>query len=76
MVIPDVKQQMLADLARMTPDMQRLAAELVHSMVPAERKGTSGRELLRFAGAIDRVSAKEMSDAINAGCGQIELDEW
>lgn len=75
-VIPNVKEQILTDLARMTPDMQRQAGELVHGMIPEARKGTPGRELLRFAGMIDPISLKEMSEAIEAGCERVDLDEW
>lgn len=77
MVIPNVKEQILMDLARMTPAMQRQAADLVHSMVPAvEQQGTPGRTLLRFAGAIDPVSAEEMSASIAESCERIDRDEW
>ena len=76
MVIPNVKEQILTDLARMTPDMQRQAAELVHGMIPEVRKGAPGREFLRFAGMIDPISLREMSEAIEAGCERVDLDEW
>ncbi len=76
MVVPDIKEQILNDLDRLAPEQQKRAAELVHSLVSSLPKGTHGRDLLRFAGTIDDTSAREMMEAIDEGCGRVDLDEW
>ncbi|HYQ85108.1 MAG TPA: hypothetical protein VEP28_14030 [Rubrobacter sp.] len=38
-------------------------------------RGTSGRDLLRFVGTLDDESAREMREAIEEGCGQVETDD-
>lgn len=38
--------------------------------------GTSGQQLLRFAGTISSENLQSMSEAIEKDCEQIELDEW
>lgn len=75
-VEPAIKKQILSDLDLLSPEQQRRAAELVHRMVSATPKGTPGRDLLRFAGTLDDESAREMIEAIEEGCEQVNPDEW
>lgn len=76
MVVPAIKEQILNDLDRLSPDQQKRAAELVHGLVSPLPKGVAGRDLLRFVGTIDDVSAREMIEAIEEGCERIDQDEW
>lgn len=76
MIEPAVKEQILNDLDRLPREQQLKAAEFVHSLVSSLPKGTAGHNLLRFSGVIDDTSAKEMMEAIEEGCGQVDLDEW
>lgn len=73
---PAIKKQILSDLDQLSPEQQRRAADLVHRMVSARPKGTPGRDLLPFAGWLDDESAREMVEAIEEGCEQVNLDEW
>ncbi len=70
MVQPAIKEQILSDLNRLSPEKQRRAAELVHGLVTVPPVGTAGRDLLRFGGTIDDKAAQEMTTAIEEGCGQ------
>ena len=38
--------------------------------------GEKGSALAAFAGRLDPVSAKQMQEAIDKDCGQIDLDQW
>ncbi|HVT57766.1 MAG TPA: hypothetical protein VHR45_05150 [Thermoanaerobaculia bacterium] len=76
MVEATVKEQILSDLERLSPEMQVRAAQLVHGLVEAAPKGTPGRDLLRFAGAIDAESIREMEEAIEDGCERIDPEAW
>ena len=76
MVMPAIKEQILQDLDRLSPQKQQEAADLVHGLVSSLPKGASGRDLLRFAGTLDDESAREMMEAIEEGCGQVDLSEW
>jgi hypothetical protein len=60
---------------KLTPDQQ---AEVI-SFLRALRGtpvGTPGRELLQFAGTISPEDLKLMEEAIEQGCGQVDLNEW
>ncbi|MGH9376873.1 MAG: hypothetical protein ACRD1J_12035 [Terriglobia bacterium] len=58
--LDDTQRQQLLDFAR------RLTA-------PA---GTPGRDLLRFAGAIDPADLEAMSAAIEEGCEKVDPNAW
>lgn len=76
MVEPAIKEQILNDLDRLSPQAQRRAAEMVHSLVSPLPKGTPGHELLRFAGTIDEESLREIREAIEEGCERVDPDDW
>lgn len=76
MVQPAIKEQILSDLNRLSPEKQRRAAELVHGLVAMPPVGTAGRDLLRFGGTIDEETAREMMKAIEEGCEQVDPNGW
>lgn len=76
MVLPAVKEQILSDLDRLSPEQQKRAAELVHGLVSPLPKGASVEGLLELAGTLDDESAREMMQAIEEGCERVDVDEW
>jgi len=78
MAQPSIKQQILDDLDRLPPELQRRAQELVHGLAvsTAPSEGTPGKELLRFAGILDEDAARQMERAIEEGCERVDLDAW
>lgn len=76
MVSPSVKEQILSDLGRLSPEQQRRAAELVHGLVAPLPKGASVEDLLSVAGTLDAGAAQEMMQAIEEGCERVDLSEW
>ncbi len=76
MAQPDVKEQILNDLDHLSPDQQRRAAELVHSLVTPLPKGATIDDLLSVAGILDDQAALEMTQAIEEGCERVDPDEW
>lgn len=78
MAQPSIKQQILDDLDRLPPELQRRAQELVHDLAvsTARPEGTPGKELLRFAGILDEDAARQMERTIEEGCERVDLDAW
>jgi len=76
MADPAITEQILSDLDRLSLEQQTRAAELVHSLVSLQPRGTAGKDLLRFAGILDAESAREMMEAIEEGCERVDLDGW
>jgi hypothetical protein len=75
-VLPAVKDQILQDLDRLSPEQQKRAADLVHGLVTTLPKGASIEDLLKLAGTLDDQSAREMMQAIEEECERVDLDEW
>ncbi len=76
MAEPAIKERILKDLDRLTPEQQKHAADLVHGLVSPLPKGATAADLLEVAGTLDRESAKQMMEAIEEGCERVDLDEW
>jgi hypothetical protein len=74
--LPTVKEQILSDLDRLSPEQQERAAELVHRLVAPLPKGASVEDLLSVAGTLNDQAACEMMQAIEEGCERVDLDEW
>jgi hypothetical protein len=74
-VLPTVKEQILSDLDRLSPDQQKRAADLVHGLVASLPKGASVEDLLSV-GTLDEQAAREMTQAIEEGCERVDVDEW
>ena len=76
MVLPDVKDQILKDLDRLSLDQQKRAAELVSGLVSVLPQGATIEDLQKVAGTLDEESAREMMAAIEDGCERVDPDEW
>lgn len=68
MVFPAVRDQILHDLDRLSPEQQKRAAELVHDLVTPRPKGASIEDLLKVAGTLNDQSAREMMQAVEEEC--------
>ncbi len=78
MVDPAIKEQILSELDRLSPALQRRALEMVHSLNASSSaaSGASLRDLLSIAGTLDKQSAREMREAIEEHCERVDLHEW
>jgi hypothetical protein len=75
MIDPKVKEQILDDLERLSPERQRQAVELIRGLV-AEPVGTPLADLLPFVGTLDAQSAREMEEAIEEACERVDAEGW
>jgi hypothetical protein len=76
MVDADIQQAILSELNQLPVPKQRQVLEYVVSLRTSRPKGASGKDLLQFAGTLGDEDAREMMEAIEAGCEQIDEDEW
>ncbi|MEM7048638.1 MAG: hypothetical protein AAF604_03220 [Acidobacteriota bacterium] len=76
MVVPTIKEQILSDLDRLSPKQQERAAALVHDLARSSLQGASVEDLMKVAGTLDDKSAREMMEAIEEGCEQVDADGW
>jgi hypothetical protein len=71
----DIPAQIVAELGNLPSDAQRRVLEYVRSL-RGIGAGTSIEQLRKHIGSIDPEEGKSMRDAIEAGCEQVNLDEW
>jgi len=72
-----LKEQIIAQLDSLPPELQRSVLDftraLANSKIP---KGVPGKVLLRFAKTIAHEELQRITQAIEAGCEQINRDDW
>ena len=73
---PALKKEILDQLEKMGIEQQQHVLHFARTLAATWPKGTPGRELLRFAGAIERDDLQQIAQAIEEGCEQVNLDEW
>ncbi len=70
-IIDEVVEQ----LKVMPQHLQWQVLEFVRSLVKEEARGTSGQQLLRFAGAISPDDLQLMREAIEQDCERVDVNE-
>jgi hypothetical protein len=60
----------------MPPHLQEQVLTYVRSLDQGSPRGVPGSQLVQFAGTIPLSELEAMSEAIERGCEQFDLDEW
>jgi len=68
--------EVVEKLTHLPEDVQRKVLHYVDALAAARARGVPGKDLLKFAGIISKEDAEEMRAAIEAGCEQVDLNEW
>lgn len=63
-----IAQELLKQLEQLPLESQKKVLEFARALNVVTPKGKSGKDLLKFAGTIDRDSLKAMEEAIDYGC--------
>jgi len=76
----DLPEQIHTELGDLNPDVQLQVLAYVRALKQNGNgmlgAGMSGATLKKLVGTISTTDAKSMMDAIEAGCEQVNLDEW
>ena len=76
MIDTTVQKQLREQLGHLPAEQQHQVLEFARSLVKAKGNGVPGKDLLRFAGAIDSEDLIDIEKAIHDGCEKVNLDEW
>lgn len=68
--------QLQHKINQLNPEQQMKVLEFVREFDSSSIKGTSGRELLRFAGSISRDDIDIIASEIETGCERVNPNEW
>jgi hypothetical protein len=71
-----VEQRLIEQIRRMDPDQQQTLLDYAHAL--SRPRGLSGEEMIRLAREVDFPPGdlKEMAEAIEEGCEDIDWDGW
>jgi hypothetical protein len=69
-------QELLRQLQHLAPEQRREVLDFAKALATRTPKGTPGRDLTRFAGAISLDDLDVISAEIEAGCEQVHSHEW
>jgi hypothetical protein len=71
----DLPSQIHSELDGLDPEEPRRVLEYVRNL-KQKPKGMTGAAFKQFVGILSTADAKSMMDAIEAGCEQVNLNEW
>lgn len=71
-----LQKDILDQLDKLPPEQQRKVLDFARSLSKTNPAGKAGKELLSFAGIMDAEDIKMMSQAIEEGCEQVNINEW
>lgn len=76
MIDTTVQKQLREQLEHLPAAQQQQVLEFARSLVKAKDRGVPGRDLLKFAGAIEAEDITIIEKAIHEGCEKVNPDEW
>lgn len=65
-----------AQMAALPCRMQEMVLRFIKELSLSAKRGVLGKNLLKYAGNAMPEDLKEMSEAIESGCGQVDHREW
>lgn len=76
MIDATIERQLHEELLHLNLDQQRRVLEYAHGLARTKPPGASGAVLAGLIGIFTPDELKAMSEAIEEGCGQVDLDDW
>ena len=71
----DISEQIQAELEYLNPAAQEQVLNFLRQL-NRSNKGTPGKVVASFAGSIDQEDLKQMEEAIEQGCEQVNSRDW
>lgn len=71
-----IVERIVEQLRALPVEFQWRVLEFTKALAVSTPRGVSGKQLLRFAGAIPSSEVQLMRQAIEQGCEQVDFNEW
>ncbi len=71
-----LERELAECLSSLSPDQQRKVLAYARALSKPPVRGVPGAAPERFAGTISVEDAREIKDAIEEGCGRVDLRGW
>jgi hypothetical protein len=72
----DFRQEIAKQVEKLPPEMQEQVLRFAASLSASALVGEKGARLRQFSSSLDSVSARQMSQAIEEECEQVDAGEW
>ena len=72
----DIRQQIVDRVDHLPFSRQEQVLCFVEALASRDLAGEAGATLVQFAGLIDSDSARQMSEAIESECEQVDASRW
>ena len=78
MVDSQIHRELVKQLEHLPPSLQQQVLDFARSLSSSQLKprGIPSQELLKFAGVVGPEDCRAMMEAIEAGCEQVDANEW
>ena len=76
MTDPPVQERILEQVNRLGPDAQLQVLEFARTLASDRPRGEPGKHLLKLIGCIPQDDLKEIEEAIQKGCEQVDPNGW
>ena len=76
MINSPLKKEILDKLDLLAIEEQRRVLDFTRALTETKTVGIPGRDLLQFAGTIEKTELESMKRAIEDGCERVDLNEW
>lgn len=71
-----IEKEIITELGRLPPEKQQQVLHFVRALITSKLGGVPGKDLLRFAGAIESRDLQLMAQVTEDDCEKVNLDEW
>jgi len=72
----DIRQEISKHVEQLPPASQELVLSFVTSLKAEAALGEKGSALRQFSSSLDSVSARQMREAIERECEQVDSSQW
>jgi hypothetical protein len=70
-----LKSKIIEQIEYLSDEQKKKTLDYMYSLKGTDKQGVSGKNLLRFAGAIPEEELRLMEEAIESGCERVEANE-
>ncbi len=74
--VSTIMQNIAKQLNHLSPELQHQVLDFAQALAKSYPKGVPGKQLLRFSGVMGAEDVQAMTQAIEAGCERVDMNEW
>lgn len=74
--VSTIEHDVTRQLDNLSPDLQRQVLAFAKALAHSFPKGVSGKKLLRFSGILEADDIQAITQAVEAECERVDVNEW